>query len=393
MTTTTPYPVRRASRKKLAINALRQQPELTEQAIDAFLHDRAVPIVEGPSCTFLYRGDVDEVHVLHRIVNQPQRVPMKRLGQTSLWYVTIELPEGSRVEYQLELRRGEHHEQGNDPLNPNVAHSPVGSSSVCQAVGYVTPEWTQVDPDARPGELHDLVLGSRALRRQTLSRVYLPARYRTSTAYPLLIVHDGDDYLNYSAMKTVLDNLIHRLDMAETIVVFSNPGDRLREYTNYAAHARHLTAELIPHLEEHYSLIGRPDARALMGASFGAVASLSVAYRNPEMFGSLLLQSGSFVFTDIGDDHGGGPAFDPVVKFMNRYRARPRRVTDRMFISCGVYEPLIVPNRSMVPVFESTGTTVRYVEARDGHSWENWRDRLRDGLSWTFPGPQKFVYE
>jgi enterochelin esterase family protein len=58
-----------------------------------------------------------------------------------------------------------------------------------------------------------------------------------------------------------------------------------------------------------------------------------------------------------------------------------------------VYEPLIVPNRSMVPVFEAAGMTVRYVEARDGHSWENWRDRLRDGLSWIFPGPQKFFYE
>jgi hypothetical protein len=37
--------------------------------------------------------------------------------------------------------------------------------------------------------------------------------------------------------------------------------------------------------------------------------------------------------------------------------------------------------------------TVRYVEARDGHSWEDWRDRLREGLSWIFPGPQKFYYE
>lgn len=391
--TTDAAPRRRAPRGKLAINQLRDRPDLTEQDVDAFLHERAVPIVEGPKCTFLFRGEADEVHVLHRIVNQPQRVPMRRVQGTSLWYVTIELPEGSRVEYQLEVRRGEHTEQGNDPLNPHVAHSPVGSSSVCQAIGYETPEWTRHDPAARPGELHDLVLPSRALRRDTTSRVYLPARYRPSSRYPLLVVHDGDDYLNYAAMKTVLDNLIHRLDVAETIVVFSNPADRLREYPNHAAHARHLTTELIPHLEEHFPLVGRPEARCLMGASFGAVASLSVAVRNPGMFGSLLLQSGSFVFTDIGDDHGGGPAFDPVVRFMNRYRARPKKVVDRIHMSCGVYEPLIVYNRSMVPVFESTGTVVRHTEARDGHSWENWRDRLRDGLSWIYPGPQKFVYE
>ena len=50
-------------------------------------------------------------------------------------------------------------------------------------------------------------------------------------------------------------------------------------------------------------------------------------------------------------------------------------------------------NRSMVPVFTDTGMRVRYVESRDGHSWENWRDRLRDGLSYVFPGPRKYVYE
>lgn len=391
--TPTPAPLGRRSRGKLAITQLRTRKDLAESDVDAFLNEHSVPLVEGAACTFLYRGQADEVHVLHRIVNQPQRVPMKRVGDTSLWYVTIELPEGSRVEYQLQVRRGDHEEQGNDPLNPVVAHSPVGSSSVCHAVGYQTPEWTQPDPEARPGELVDLSFGSRALRRQVHGRLYLPARFRTSTTYPLLVVHDGDEYVNFASMKTVLDNLIHRLDMAETIVVFSNPGDRLKEYPNHAAHARHITTELIPHVQERFPLWDRPEARALMGASFGAVAALTTAYRNPSLFGSLLLQSGSFVFTDIGDDHGGGPAFDPVVKFMNRYRARPRRVADRMFVSCGVYEPLIVPNRSMVPVFESTGATVRYVEARDGHSWENWRDRLRDGLSWVYPGPQKFVYE
>jgi enterochelin esterase family protein len=52
-----------------------------------------------------------------------------------------------------------------------------------------------------------------------------------------------------------------------------------------------------------------------------------------------------------------------------------------------LYELLIIPNRSMVPIFESTGMRVRYVEARDGHTWENWRDRLRDALLWTARGP------
>ncbi|MDQ2814165.1 MAG: alpha/beta hydrolase-fold protein [Actinomycetota bacterium] len=384
---------RPAVSRKLAINRLRDRGPLEAAAIDRFLARHEIPIVEGARCTFLYRGEADEVFLIHRIFGLPDHLPLRRLRGTDLWYVFLELPEGSRVEYQLEVARGGQRERINDPLNAKLARSPMGSSSVCYASGHEIPDWTVFDPDARAGTLVDLVVPSRALRRDTPVTVYLPARFRRTGRYPLLIVHDGADYLRYAEATTVLDNLIHRLDVAPVVVAFVYPGDRLAEYANSAAHARYLTAELLPRLEEELPLAGTPSGRALLGSSFGAVAALSTAYRYPEVYGSLLLQSGSFVFTDIGHDHGGGPPFDPVVRFVNRYRAAPRRVADRMFVSCGVYEPLIVPNRSMVPVFEAAGMAVRYVEARDGHSWENWRDRLREGLSWIFPGPQKYVYE
>jgi enterochelin esterase-like enzyme len=380
-------------RRKLAINRLKERTPLEPATIDRFLARHEIPIVEGPRCTFLYRGDGDEVHLIHRIFGLPERIRLRRLHGSDLWYLVLELPERSRIEYQLEVASGERRERINDPLNPRLAHSPLGSSSVCYASGYQVPEWTRPDPESRPGTLADMVVPSRALRRHCQVRLYLPARFRRTGRYRLLIAHDGADYLRYAAAKTVLDNLIHRLDVADTIVAFSIPGDRLTEYANSAAHARYLAAELLPRLEAEFPIAATPSARCLMGASFGAVAALSAAYRYPGLYGSLLLQSGSFVFTDIGSDHGGGPAFKPVVRFVNRYRAAPRRVADRVFVSCGVYEPLIIRNRSMVPTFEAAGMAVRYVEARDGHSWENWRDRLREGLSWIFPGPQKFFYE
>jgi enterochelin esterase family protein len=249
------------------------------------------------------------------------------------------------------------------------------------------------DPEARTGEIVDETMRSKALRREQPVHLYLPARFNRAQRYPLLIVHDGTDYLDFAAMRTVLDNLIHRLDVAPMIAAFLPPRDRLKEYPNHAPHARFVARELVPMLTERFPLHDAPEARCLMGSSFGGVASLSTAVRYPGLFGSLLLQSASLVFTDIGTDHGGGPYFDPVVKFVNRYRARPSRPVARIFMTCGVYEPLITPNRSMVPVFRGAGIDVRYTEARDGHNWENWRDRLRDGLSWIYPGQQKFVYE
>jgi len=378
---------------RLAINRLKERKPLDAAAIDKFLARHEVPIVEGARCTFLFRGEADEVHLVQRILGLPNRLPLRQLWGTDLWYLVLELPEGSRVEYQIEITRGVHQERINDPLNAKRSHSPMGSSSVCFATGYTTPDWVLPDPEARPGELTSVVLRSRALRRDCEVGVYLPARFRRTATYPLLVVHDGQDFLHYAAAKVVLDNLIHRLDIAEMVVAFIHSEDRLNEYANSTAHARFVTDELVPLLERDFPLVGQRSGRCLLGSSFGAVAALSAANRSPDTYGSLVLLSGSFVFTDIGTDHGGGPAFDPVVKFVNRYRARPRRVADRVFVSCGVYEPLIIPNRSMVPTFEAAGMEVRYVEARDGHNWENWRDRLRDALSWVYPGPQKLVYE
>lgn len=382
---------------KLAINKLRELKAIDDAAIERFLSRQEFPIVEGRSCTFAVWIKADAVYLRHRVLGLPEEIALRRIEGTDLWYVVVEFPPESRVEYQFEVRRGDQWERFNDPRNRRIARSPVGNSSVCYGVGYQVPDWALFDEDARSGELVDLEIRSQAQRRTNRVTVYLPARFRTRPAarkrYPLLVVHDGGDFLEYASMKTVLDNLIYRLDMADTVVAFTHPGERLTEYPNNAAHARFITSELVPLLEQEYPLVGHPSGRCLMGSSFGAIASFSTASRNPGFFGSLLLQSGSFLFTDIGDDHGGGPAFDPVVKFMNRYRARPTRVAERLFISCGVYEPLIVQNRSMVPVFTDTGMQVNYVESRDGHNWESWRDRLRDGLSWIFPGEQMFVYE
>jgi hypothetical protein len=184
--------------RKLAINRLRERRPLDSGTVDRFLTRYEVPIVEGPRCTFLYRGEADEVFLIHRIVGLPDRMPLRRLRGTDLWYVVLELPEGSRVEYQLEVARGGERSRFNDPLNPRIARSPVGDSSVCFAHGYVVPDWTLPDPEARPGSLTDLVVPSRALRREVRVTLYLPARFRRSASYPLLIVHDGGDYLSFA---------------------------------------------------------------------------------------------------------------------------------------------------------------------------------------------------
>ena len=377
--------------KKLAIQTLiASHPD--HGKIHAFLAGHRFPIVEGTSVTFVWLGQADGVNLRHFIFGLETANPLHRIHNTDLWYLTMEIPHNSRVEYKLEIFRGGNGTWIEDPLNPNRARDPFGANSVLQTDGYTVPTFIQPDPDVRPGLLEPWGFDSTPLGHRT-GHLYLPARFRRSRQYPLLVVHDGSDYLNYAGMKTVLDNLIHRLEIPDLIVAFTDSPDRLREYANDERHARFLTEELVPNLASRLPLYDRPQARCLMGASFGAVAAFSTALRYPGFWGRLLLQSGSFAFTDIGKSNRRGPLFDRVVEFVNSYRAEPKAVSERIFLSCGVYESLIYENRSMVPLLSSTGMEVRFVETRDGHNWENWRDRLREGLSWLYPGPLMFIYE
>jgi len=375
-----------------AVQALIGQKPLDPGRVRAFIAEHELPVVEDGAVSFIFYGKADEIRLRHWIFGLPSSQPFHRVDGSDLWHLTLDLPPESRVEYKIERIVGDNREWIMDPLNPRVARDPFGANSVCYGKGYRAPDWVRPDPEARPGSFDELSIPSQVFGETRTTRIYLPARFRRRRRYPLLVVHDGEDYMRFAELRTVLDTLIHRLEIAPMIVALQQPGDRLKEYGADPRHARHLTDELVPALEGAFPLIQRPAARGLVGASFGGVAALFTAWRSPGFYGRVLLQSGSFAFSDIGD-HSRGPAFDTVAEFVNRFRENPGRPTEKVFVSCGIYESLIYENRSIVPLLQSTRMDVRYVESRDGHNWDNWRDRLRESLSWLFPGPLWMVYE
>jgi enterochelin esterase family protein len=56
-------------------------------------------------------------------------------------------------------------------------------------------------------------------------------------------------------------------------------------------------------------------------------------------------------------------------------------------------EPVVRFGLQAADWWQAQGIEVKFEEARDAHNWENWRDRLRNGLSWLFPGPLWMVYD
>ncbi|MEC8425406.1 MAG: alpha/beta hydrolase-fold protein [Myxococcota bacterium] len=380
--------------RRLALH-LAADPHRAHALLRAFTEGNDFPLVDGGSATFFFWDGhpADAVYLLHWVQGLESRQAFHRLEGTDAFWFTIDLPRDGRVEYKFELHRNGQRNWIRDPHNDRLARDPFGANSVCPMPGYQEPRWAELEPGMREGSLDGFDLESAAWGDTRRIEVYLPSEYKPHKTYPLLICHDGSDYLRFAGIKAVLDNLMSRKEMHPTVVAFTSGSDeRNVEYGANPAQVSFLVDELLPALSERYGVSDEPLGRALMGASFGGVASLFTAWSRPGVFGRLFLQSGSFVFTDVGH-HGRGPLWDPVVEFMNAFRRDPARIRARVFMSCGTFEGLIFYNRALAPLMRQSGLDVRFVESHDGHNWVAWRDRLRDGLSWTYPGHLWMTYE
>ena len=248
------------------------------EAVDAFIAKGDFPIREGHHTTFVYRGRADSVLLGHWLFGTAAAREMERAPNSDLWFLTLDLPPESRVEYRFQRVSGAEAEWILDPLNPRTVRDPFGVWSVCHAVGYRRPEWTVEDPVVGRGELRVTEARSRIYGSRRIS-VYTPVGFRGTRRYPLLIVLDGSDYLRYANARTVLDHLIHRREIPPIIAAFVDPDKRIREYANSGDHAQFLTSDLLPHLQQEFPIRLRPDDRGLVGAGLGAVAALTAAWR------------------------------------------------------------------------------------------------------------------
>ena len=380
---------------RLLADALSAEPDDRHAVLQRFVRDHRFPLCEGDAATFFFWDGTaaDAVYLLHWVHGLESRQAFQRIPDTDAFFLTVSLPLGGRVEYKFEVHRGGDKHWVRDPHNDKLARDPFGANSVLPMPGYDDPVWTRAEAGVREGRLEGFSVYSEVWGESRDIEVYLPSEYRSNRRYPLLVCHDGLDYLRFTGMKTVLDNLLHRHEVLPMVVVFTNGGSaRNVEYGANPLQPRFLCDELLPAVEARFSVTDDPDDRGLMGASFGAVTSLYTAWSRPGQFRRLLLQSGSFAFTDVGH-HGLGDLWDPVVTFVNTLRKDPSALDARVFMSCGTFEGLISYNRSIAPLLRKAGLQVRFVESPDGHNWINWRDRLRDGLTWSFPGHLWMTYE
>jgi enterochelin esterase family protein len=196
---------------------LEQAASMGTHVLDRLVRSTSFPRVEGRTVTFLFQGEGQEVTLQHWIHGLPPSLPFRRLHGTDVFVLQVDLPAGSRMEYKIGVQMYGRGALIRDPLNPQSARDPFGANSVVYGEGYRPPEWSVEDPDARQGSIEDRSIRSAAFGGSRDVQVYLPARFRRTRRYPLLVVHDGRDYLGFANLQAVLDNLIHRLELPPLI--------------------------------------------------------------------------------------------------------------------------------------------------------------------------------
>jgi enterochelin esterase-like enzyme len=311
-------------------------------------------------------------------IRRPRRGPRFVLPDGSrVWELFIERPNIDRMEYRFELvRKNGGSEVVCDPANPSRASEPFGFKSVVEFPGYHPPEWVEREPPPA-GEVLQLSLPSRVLRCSLPLMIWTSPGATLRERLPLLVVHDGPEYAQFSSLTKLLDAMSSRGLLPPMRAALLGPVDRNQIYSASAAYAHSLSHEIFPALSQ---LAPAPDelgARVGMGASLGALAMLHAHRVHPALFGALFLQSGSFFRQRFDPQESGFVRWRRVTRFVGRVSAvdhwdHPIPVV----MTCGSVEENLANNQALRDALVTQDYEVGLQENRDAHNWIGWRDAL-----------------
>jgi enterochelin esterase family protein len=189
---------------------------------------------------------------------------------------------------------------------------------------------------------------------------------------PLLVVHDGPEYVRRASLLRLLTRLVESKEAPPHHVALLASDDRMETYAASARYAR----ELVDALAE---LEGK---RVGVGSSLGALALLHAHRLEPRAFSGLFLQSGSYFRRRTDPQESRFPRFSRIDRFVGSVLnandgARPVPTT----ITCGLDEENYANNAAMAQALAAQGYPVDFHAARGAHDWPTWRRALEAHLA------------
>lgn len=347
-----------------------------DEVWNALVQQKRIPLVEGDSVAFLYRGQANSVEWLGDFngwgYDKNFKSKGQRLGGTDIWLLKASFPKDARLDYKIIVN-------GNwmlDPENPFQQWSGVGGGSPNSELRM--PEWKD-DPihkkraDMPRGTVSEEILfTSKTLGYQLTYTVYMPANAKGKL--PVLYVTDGYEYMHpkLGDMITVLDNLIGTGKIKPILAVFIDHREpvnrsnnrRMDELAMNEKYLRFFTGEFIPAIENNYPVAAGRENRAILGNSVGGLTSAYFIFAKPDVFGMAGIQS---------------PAFWTRPKIYSLCDSVASSQT-KISMTSGVIHDASDGSRRMKGLLEKNSCVYTYREVNEGHSWGNWRNLVDDIL-------------
>lgn len=210
-------------------------------------------------------------------------------------------------------------------------------------------------------------------------RVFLPPGYNELLSYPVVYCQDGEDFFNFGRIATTATRLIldEGLEPFLIVGVDVDKSVRTEEYSpdgaRYADYIAFFAEELVPFIEERFSVRQEPQYRILAGDSLGGTASLHLALSYPGLFNRVISMSGAFYpasqqILAQSSDLSGLHMYMIVGLQENAFE------TDR-----GVFD-FVQLNRDTAAILKQKGASVFYEEKDGKHQWGFWQQEMPQAL-------------
>jgi len=322
------------------------------------------PLIEDSLVYFLYRNKKDlPVYVTGDMSGwRPKGIPMLRIVDTDLYYAQAVFPAHARLEYKIVVA-GEYQL---DSLNARKARGGFGENSLLLMPHYEYPDEWLMRKDRSYTQLDTMTL---AKSQKTPEReVYVYRHQRATPASPLVVFHDGSDYIRLANTAVILDNLISENAIPALNALFINPLDRMKEYRMNDDFLHLVFNGIVPEVKAKYGLA--ENAPLVMGgASLGGLISFYALKDYAGELQAVFSQSGSFWIDSLRILDELEDASFPETK---------------LYYSFGSFENQdSVHNRLRIFLREKDASFKNDVFA-EGHNWGQWGGHLDDALLYIF---------
>ena len=272
-----------------------------------------------------------------------------------------------------------------DALNGHTVPNLVSPSSSILVAGHPAESWelSSVPHGGLTTHMYTTRVAKNLPEGQETYIVYTPPQYdaKKKGGYPVLYLLHGwsDDATGWTAVgraNLILDTLLAEQKIVPMIVVMpmgygnfdfvTHDGgvwnDPAKVNENTDLDEQMLVSEIVPAVEREYNIAKGRQNRAISGLSMGGLETLTIGLRHPEIFAYVAGMSSAV--------HNEG--FDERFPHVDAKAANLKL----LWVSCGVDDRLIKPNRDFVEWAKGKGFAVDAVETPGAHTWLVWRDNL-----------------